>query len=233
MAIGVDSYNVVLRFPRLFPDPVVFEDQKHLARRYLSTNGVPADKARLVFQTTDEIVPVDDHGAPAVTSGTARFPYEGRTILAEYMSNASVKVSYVDFGTGLTPEQYSRFWSRGKIGELRFELRDFKHNRQTLNIPEVSELYRILKDRATPSSLSTIELDGVPGDLFDAVLEHVGARLKEHAEADGLEFEIYAARNLSSSEKTALERRLTRQSSRSTVFVILSRPVEKMQSAVT
>jgi hypothetical protein len=229
MAIKVDSYHIVLRFPRLFPDPVVFEDQKNLVRRYLSSNGVPVEKTQLIFQSTDEIAATDERGAPAATAGIAKYQFDGRTILAEYMSNANVKLDYIDFGTGLAPEEQSRLWSKGKIGDLRFELKDFKHNPQTLNVPDVSELYKILKEQATPSSLSTIELDGVPADSLLAVLEYVKARLKEWADADGLELEIYPARSLTSSEKAALQRRLTRESSESTVFVILSRPEAMLQ----
>jgi hypothetical protein len=232
MGIKVDVYQIVLRFPRLFPDPAVFEDQKHLAAKYLNTNGLSPEKSRLVFQTTDEIVAVNDRGVPAAAAGTAKFLFEGRNIWAEYMSNANVRIGYVDFGTGLSPEEYSRLWSKGKLGELRFELREFKHNRYTLNIPEVSELYKILRERATPSTLSTIELEGVPRDLFEATFSYVERRLKESAEADGFELEIYAAQNLSPSEKASLERRLTRESTKSTVFVILSRPVAKVQPYV-
>jgi hypothetical protein len=232
MGIKVDVYQIVLRFRRLFPDPAVFEDQKHLAAKYLNTNGLSPEKSRLVFQITDEIVAVDDRGVPAAAAGTAKFLFEGRTIWAEYMSNANVRIGYVDFGTGLSADEYSRLWSKGKLGELRFELREFKHNRHTLNIPEVSELYSMLRDRATPSTLSTIELEGVPRDLFEATFSYVERRLKEWAEADGFELEIYAAQNLSPSEKASLERRLTRESTKSTVFVILSRPVAKVQPYV-
>lgn len=224
MTVKVDVYKIVLRFPRLFPDPLVFEDQNHLANRYLLANGVSSEGSRLIFQTTDEIVAVDDRGSPSTTGGTAKFQFEGRTILAEYMINASVQLSYADFGTGLSKENHERLWSKGKIGELRFEVKGFKHQRETLNIPEISELYTILKERATPSALSTIELDGVPGDLFTVTLAYAEGILRAAAEADGLELEIYAARNLRSSEKAALERRLTRPSGKSTVFVILSRP---------
>jgi hypothetical protein len=232
MSIKVDVYQIVVRFPRLFPDPMVFEDQAHLVAKYLKTNGLPSEKSRLVFQTTGEIVALDDRGAPAVATGTAKFLFEGRTIMAEYMGNANVRVGYADFGTGLSPGDHSKLWSKGKLGELRFELREFKHNRQTLNVPEVSELYKILKERATPSSLSTIELEGVPRDLFEAVLGYVEERLKEWAGADGFEIEIYAAQNLSSSEKAALERRLARESTKYTVFVLLSRPAAKAQPYV-
>jgi len=233
MTVRSDFYQIVLRFPRLFPDPAVFEDPIHLANRYLMGNGILREKADLVHQTTDEIVPVDDRGNPSTASGTAKYPFEGRTILAEYMINANIRLDYADFGTGLTPDDHSRLWTKGKLGGLRFELRDFKHQSQTLTIPDVSELYRILKERATPNTLSTIELDSVPERMFRAGLAYIERRLKADSKTDGLEVEVYAAADLSASEKAALERRLTRESSKSTIVVILSRePVSKSQLTI-
>jgi hypothetical protein len=223
MTARADFYQLILRFPRLFPDPIVFEDSIHLANRYLIGNGLPRDKSDLVCQSTEEILPVDDRGKPSTASGTAKFPFEGKMILAEYMSNANVPLDYADFGTGLSPDEHSRVWTRGKLGELRFELRDFKHQSHNLNIPDITELYQILKERASPSTLSTVELESVQGQLFKPVLAHIENRLRTAATADGLEVEVYAARDLSASEKAALERRLTRESSKATIFVILSR----------
>ncbi len=215
MTVRSDFYQIVLRFPRLFPDPAVFEDPIHLANRYLMGNGIPREKADLVHQTTDEIVPVDDRGNPSTASGTAKYPFEGRTILAEYMTNANIHLDYADFGTGLTPSDHSRLWTKGN------------------NIPDVSELYRILKERATPNTLSTIELDNVPERMFRAGLAYIQGKLRADAKADGLEVEVYAASDLSASEKAALERRLTRESSKSTIVVILSRePVSKSELTV-
>ena len=233
MTVRSDFYQIVLRFPRLFPDPAVFEDPIHLANRYLMGNGIPREKADLVHQTTDEIVPVDDRGNPSTASGTAKYPFEGRTILAEYMTNANIHLDYADFGTGLTPSDHSRLWTKGKLGGLRFELRESNHQAQTLTIPDVSELYRILKERATPNTLSTIELDSVPERMFRAGLAYIERRLKADSKTDGLEVEVYAAADLSASEKAALERRLTRESSKSTIVVILSRePVSKSELTV-
>src|SRR5439155_2309875 len=120
MTVRSDFYQIVLRFPRLFPDPAVFEDPIHLANRYLMGNGIPREKADLVHQTTDEIVPVDDRGNPSTASGTAKYLFEGRTIQAEYMINANIRLDYADFGTGLTPDDHSRLWTKGK---LRTEIR--------------------------------------------------------------------------------------------------------------
>jgi hypothetical protein len=212
-----------LRFPRLFPDPALFEDTIHLANRYLTDNGLSREKSALIFQSTEEILPVDNQNNPSSTSGTAKFPFEGKMILAEYMSNATVPLDYVDFGSGLSAEDHSRLWSKGKIGELRFELHEFKHQTQSLNIPDIPELYKILKEKAIPNTLSTVELENVQSQLFRPVLAYVESRLRTNATADGLDLEIYAARDLSASEKASLERRLTRESGKDTIFIILSR----------
>ena len=146
-------------------------------------------------------------------------------ILADYMSNANVHLDYADFGTGLTPSDHSKLWIKGKIGDLRFELGAFKHQSQTLNIPDVSELYKMLKEHATPTTLSTIELDNVPPQAFGASVAYINGRLRSASKEDGVEVEVYAARDLTVSEKAALERRLTRESSKNTIFVILSREI--------
>ena len=223
MTLQVDEYRVALRFPRLFPDPALFEDPTHVASRILTENGLPKEKSDLVLQITDDILPVDDHGLPSVTSGTSKFLFEGKLILAEYMSNANLSLDYVDFGTGMSEHDQSRLWSKGRVGELRFELREFKHQTRTLNIPDVSELYKLMKDRATPSTLSAVELEAVPAQLFRPVLAYVDGRLRVAAMRDGMEIEVYAAKDLSSSERATLEKRLTRPSGKSTIFVILSR----------
>ena len=223
MPIRADQYQIILRFSRLFPDPVVFEDQNHIANRFLLDSGLSEDKSKLICQTGDEIIPTDDNAKPSVATGTAKYPFQGRTIIAEYMSNANIPLSYVDFGTGLAPDDHSKLWKRGRLGELKFELRDFKHQAQTLNIPDIRDIYKILKDRATPSALSTIELDKVPGHVFQAIQAYIENQLQSAANNDGLEIEIYAAKDLSNSEKAALEKRLTRESTKSTIFVILSR----------
>jgi hypothetical protein len=223
MTVTANVYRLLLHFPRLFPDPALFEDPTHLANRYLTANGLPREKSDLVCQVTEDILPVDDRGASSLTSGTAKYPFEGRVILAEYMSKANVPLSYADFGTGLDPDDHSRLWTKGKLGELQFELRDFKHQSQSLNIPDIQELYKILKQGAEPNTLSTIELDSVPEIMFRPALALVVNTLRTATKADGLDVEVYAARDLSSSEKAALEKRLTRESSKATVFVILSR----------
>lgn len=225
MAARVDFYEIVLRFPRLFPDPAIFEDSAHLANRFLLENGIQKEKSALVFQSNDEIFPKDDSGNPSVTAGTAKFLFEGKMILGEYMIDANVGLTYADFGTGLSPDDYSKIWSKGKLGELRFELRQFKYQTLTLKVPSTDELYDILRSQANPTSLSTIELDNVPSQLFKPTVAYLERELEVVAERDGFEIEVYAGRDLSTSERAALEKRLTRTASKFSVFVILSRKI--------
>ncbi|HZY94538.1 MAG TPA: hypothetical protein VFE98_06715 [Candidatus Bathyarchaeia archaeon] len=224
LALKVDNYRVTARFGRLFPDPAVFEAPEHMVRNYLIAAGLSKDKALLIHQSNDDPEPIDDLGKPAMASGTSRFRFAGRTILAEYMANASLQLDYVDFGTGLTAADHSNLWKKQKWGESSFELRNFLHSSQTVNIPDVSELYRILKNQATPTALSTIELPGVSENMFTAVSSYMDGQLGEHAAKDGLEVEVYSARTLTASEKAALEKRLTRESTKNTIYVILSKP---------
>ncbi|HEX4919406.1 MAG TPA: hypothetical protein VFV92_01535, partial [Candidatus Bathyarchaeia archaeon] len=174
----------------MFPDPAFFEDQIHLANRVSRESGVPKDKEDLIYQITDEIVPLNDRGKPAITSGTAKYQFEGRTILAEYMNNAMVRLEYLDFGSGLSAGDHNKIWNRGKLAGLRFELREFRHQPQPLNMPEISEMYDILKTRAAPNSLSTIDLENVPGKVFSTAVRFIGDKLRSAAKAESLEVEI-------------------------------------------
>ena len=227
--VKVDRYRVVARFARLFPDPAVFEDQDHLVERYLVQSGLPQEKAPNLYQNQDEISPVDDSGKPAVASGTASFRFQGKSVMAEFMPNASVTLEYYDFGTGLSPEDHSRLWKKQRIGEMSFQLRDFSHETRTLNVTNVSELYEIVKKQGQATSLSSIELAKMPEDAFQATVAYLRSQLRKSAGEDALEVEVYAARDLSESEKNSLEKRLTRESTSSTVYVILSKPSQLMK----
>ena len=222
--VNVDLYRVVARFARLFPDPAVFEDQDHLVERYLVQSGLPQEKAFYIHQREDEINPINDSGKAAIASGTASFRFQGKNILAEFMPNASLALEYYDFGTGLSPEDHSRLWKRQRIGEMSFQLRDFNHEIQTLNITNVSELYEIMKKQNQATSLSSIELGKMSEDPFRLTLAYLKSQLRKSAGQDSLEVEVYAARDLSPTEKSSLEKRLTRESTGSTVYVILSKP---------
>jgi len=227
--VKVDHYRVVARFARLFPDPAVFEDQNHLVERYLLQSGLPKEKTFYLYQLADEINPVDDSGKPAIASGAASFRFQGKNIMAEFMPNASLAMEYYDLGTGISPEEHSRLWNKQRIGEMSFQLRDFRHETQGLNLTNVSELYDILKKQDQPTSLSSIELAKMPEDMFRVTVAYLKSQLRKSAEHDALEVEVYAAKDLSASEKSSLEKRLTRESTSSTVYVILSKPEQLMR----
>src|SRR5438093_3247530 len=227
--VKVDHYRVVARFARLFPDPAVFEDPDHLVERYLVQSGLPREKAFYLYQNQDEIIPVDDSGKPAVASGTASFRYRRKNIVAEFMPNASLALEYYDFGTGLSPEDHARMWKNQRIGEMAFQIRDFAHETRTLNVTNVSELYEIMKKQGQATSLSSIELAKMPEEAFRVTVAYLKSQLRESAGEDALEVEVYAAKDLSASERSSLEKRLTRESTGSTVYVILSKPSQLMK----
>ena len=220
----IDRYRVVARFARLFPDPAIFEDQDHLVERFLVQSGLPREKAIYLYQNEDEIIPVDDSGKPAVALGTASFRFQGKNIVAEFMPNANLALEYYDFGTGLSPEDHARMWKKQRIGEMAFQIRDFTHRTQTLNVTNVSELYEIMKKQGQATSLSSIELAKMPEEAFQVTVAYLKSQLRKSAGEDALEVEVYAAKDLSASERSSLEKRLTRESTGSTVYVILSKP---------
>ena len=227
--VKIDHYRVLARFARLFPDPAVFEEPDHLVERYLVQNGLPKEKASYLYQPEDEVNPVDDSGKPAIASGAASFRFQGRSIMAEFMPNASVTLEYYDFGTGLSPEDHSRLWKKQRIGEMSFQLRDFRHETSGLNLTNVSELYEIMKKQSQTTSLSSIELAKLPEDAFRVTVAYLKTQLRTRARQEGLEVEVYAAKELSASEKSSLEKRLTREATGSTVYVILSKPSDLMK----
>ncbi len=227
--VKIDLYRVVARFARLFPDPAVFEDQDHLVERYLVQSGLPQERAPYLYQNQDEISPVDDSGKPAVASGTASFRFQGKSVMAEFMPNASVTLEYYDFGTGLTPEDHSRLWKKQRIGEMGFQIRDFVHETRTLNVTNISELYEIMKKQGQATSLSSIELAKMPEEALQVTVAYLKSQVRKSAGEDALEVEVYAAKDLSASERSSLEKRLTRESTGSTVYVILSKPSQLMK----
>jgi F0F1-type ATP synthase delta subunit len=87
----------------------------------------------------------------------------------------------------------------------------------------------MMKKQIQTTSLSSIELAKMPEDTFQVTVAYLKSQLRKSAERDALEVEVYAARDLSPSEKSSLEKRLTRASTDSTVYVILSKPSELMK----
>ena len=223
MVVEVDLYRVRIRFEKLFADPLIFEHVKNLARSYLLAAGASPEKTSYVHQATRSVVPVDDDGKPSAISGTGPYRYHGKRVSSEYMRGANLGFEYVDFGSGLSEEEHAELWKKGKWEPLRFETREFGHQRIQADLPEIKELYGMLKVRAVPTTLASVELPGSHDGLFQAALGYMTEKLTKLADAESMTVEVYAARDLSREEKQALENRLGRQFTASTVHVILSR----------
>ncbi len=216
-------YNVRLRFQRLFADPVVFDDTSKLVQRYLTDAGVPYEKTIRIQQIAKDIVPIDDAGKPSAIAGTARYRHRGKIIRSEYMSPANLEISYVDFSSGLSRDEHRKFWDRGRWGDMLFEIKTFNHELLTLDLPEVDELYKLLRERAHPTTLVTVELANIPEALFHPTVGYMKTCLNRLAKSLNDAVEVYAAKDLDQQERQTLEKRLGRDSTSSTVFVILSK----------
>ena len=222
MVIEADFYRVRLRFKRLFADPSIFEDQRNTARRYLFP-GTVGDKAASVYQITSDISPTDDLGKSSEIAGTARYVHGGRVVRSEYFENANVTLEYADFGSGISPSDHQRLWKKQKWGRMRFNLDEFRHEHLRIEIPDTSELYEMLRSRADPTTLVDVELPELPDNFFRSAVGYLETRLKQLAGAQHETIEIYVARDLLVEEKEALEKRLTRPSTQSTIYIMLSR----------
>jgi hypothetical protein len=221
MVIEADFYRVRLRFKRLFADPSIFEDQKNAARRYLL--GTIGDKTASVYQITSDIAPTDDVGKPSEIGGTARYVHGGRVVRSEYFENANVTLEYADFGSGISPSDHQRLWKKQKWGRMSFNLDEFRHEHLRIEIPDTSELYEMLRARADPTTLVDVELPELPDNFFRSAVGYLETRLKQLAGAQHGTIEIYVARDLLVEEKEALEKRLTRPSTQSTIYIMLSK----------
>lgn len=211
-----------IRFEKLFADPRIFDDPRTFVRDYLQSTGLSEDKASEIYETTEDPAPVDDSGRSSVTAGIGKFRYRGKTLRSEYMQGANLRVEYADFGSGLRPEDHRRLWRNGKWEDMSFQTLDFHNQHVETGIANISELYEMLKTRATPTTIATIDLPGATGSMFGTIVRFVGDRLKLLAGKDGGTVEVYAARELDPEENKALEKRLARESTDSTVYVILS-----------
>ncbi len=219
----VNLYRVKIRFPRLFADPAVFDEPSTLALRYLISTGLPQDKSGFVQHVTEDAVPLDDYGKPSVAAGEANYRYLGKTVRSEYMAGANLNVEYADFGSGLSLQDHKSRWGRGRWGELVFELRDLQHRRLSIELPDISELYQMLIARSEPTTLASIELEGIPDNLYQPTASFIETRLRGMAESGGGSVEVYSSRQLAAQEKAALEKRLTRELGNSSLLVILSK----------
>jgi hypothetical protein len=227
MGLEADEYTVMVRFERIFADPRIFDEQSNLVRRYFETAGVEGERTRFIYQTSEDLVPVDDAGHPSISAGIGKFRYQGKMLRSEYMQGANLRIEYVDFGSGLVPEDHRKLWVFGRWDDMAFETREFKHRHMKTSVAQASELYEMLRVRATPTTIATIELSGLSGTLFGATVRYLEDQLKPFVGKDDGTLEVYAARELDPGERKALETRLAREGTDSTVYVILSIPSVK------
>ena len=222
MTVEADYYKVRLRFKRLFADPAIFEDQENAVRRYLFYNGPPSDQTA-IYQITDIISPTDKDGKIPDTAGTARYVHERRVVRSEFFEKVTMDLEYADFGSGLRQEDHERLWKKQKWGRMAFTLEEFQHDHFKIEIPPISELYEMVRVRADPTSLVDVELNNLPEKMFRTTVGYLNTQLKQQAQKQHDSVEIYVARDLLDEEKKALERRLTRPSTESTVYILLSK----------
>ncbi len=221
--LEVDLYTVKLRFSRLFADPLVFDEPGTLPQRYIVSAGVPRDKANHLRLSSGDVAPVDDSGRPSAVAGRANYRYLGKWARCEYMKDANLEFEYADFGSGLSQEDHRRVWEKAVWGEIRFKLKEFQHKKASINLPDVADLYQMLRARADPSTMASVELMGISENLFHATVWYMEQTLKQLAEHEGRTVEVYAAKSLRPDERMAIEKRLGRESTDSTVHVILSK----------
>src|SRR5712691_1793161 len=222
MVVEADFYRVRLRFKRLFADPAIFEDEKNAARRFLFSTR-PSTSETAIYQITDDISPIDNVGKSPDIAGTTRYVHRGRVVRSEYLENANVTLEYADFGSGLSPSDHQRLWKREKWGRMSFDLEEFHHEHLKIEIPAVPELYEMLHARADPTALVDVELPELPDNFFRSAVGYLETRLKQLAELEHQTIDIYVARDLLPEEKAALEKRLTRPSTQSTIYIMLSK----------
>jgi hypothetical protein len=222
VVIEADFYRIRLRFKRLFADPAIFEDQKNAVQRFLLSSR-PATNPATIYQLTDDISPSDKEGKLADIAGTARYVHRGRVVRSEYLENANVTLEYADFGSGLLPSDHQRLWKRQKWGRMNFNIEEFHHENLKIEIPNIPELYEMLRVRADPTTLVDVELPELPDNFFRSAVGYLETRLKQLAELEHQMIDLYVARDLLPEEKLALEKRLTRPSTKSTIYILLSK----------
>jgi hypothetical protein len=222
VVVESDFYRVRLRFKRLFADPAIFEDQKNAVRRFLSYPH-PARNQVAIYQITDDISLSDKEAKFPDIAGTARYIHRGRVVRSEYLENVKVTLEYADFGSGLSPDDHQRRWKRQKWGRMNFDLEEFHHENLKIEIPAVPELYEMLRLRADPTALVDVELPELPDNFFRSAIGYLETRLKQLADLEHKTVDVYVARDLLPEEKVALEKRLTRPSTPSTIYIMLSK----------
>jgi hypothetical protein len=222
LTLQMDVYSLKIRFEKLFADPVIFDQPRSFAREFLRSRYPSQVKTEEIYETTEGPSPLDDQGRPSETAGIGKFRYRGSMLRSEFMKGANIRISYTDFGSGLGTEDHRRAWDAGSWNDLAFQVQDFQHQHVTTGIADVTQLYTMIKSRATPTTMATVELPGTSGSAFTATVQYVRDRLGQLALREGANVEVYAANGLEPSENRALEKRLGRDSSQSTVYIILS-----------
>jgi hypothetical protein len=222
VVVESDFYSVRLRFKRLFADPAIFEDQKNAVRRFLISPHLASNQVA-IYQITDDISPSDNVGKSPDIAGTARYIHRRRVVRSEYLENANVTLEYADFGSGLSPDDHQKLWKRQKWGRMNFDLVEFHHEHLKIEMPAVPELYEMLRSRADPTTLVDVELPELSDNFFRSAVGYLEIRLKQLAELEHQMIDIYVARDLLPEEKEALEKRLTRPSTQSTIYIMLSK----------
>ncbi len=221
MTLQADFYRVKVRFGKLYADPRVFDRPPTFVREYLQSKGLARERAELIYETTEDVMPVDDTGRPSRPTGTGKFRYEGKTLRSEYMQGASIRLEYADFGSGSLPEDHRRCWMAGRWDDLSFEMKELHHQHLDTGIADLAELYDILKKRAAPTAVATVELPLKASSVFDATVRFLENQIGRLAQREGRTVEVYAAGKLDGSERKALENRIGRDATASTVYVIL------------
>ena len=221
MTLQADFYRVKVRFGKLYADPRVFDRPLTFVKGYLQSNGLAGERADLIYETTEDVMPVDDTGRPSSPIGTGKFRYEGKTLRSEYMQGANIRLEYTDFGSGYLPEDHKRCWMAGRWDDLSFEMKELHHQHLDTGIADLAELYDILKKRAAPTAIATVELPLKASSVFDATVKFLENQIGRLAQREGRTVEVYAAGKLDGGERKALENRIGRDATASTVYVIL------------
>jgi hypothetical protein len=222
MTLEADFYRVRIRFGKLYADPRIFDSPPSFAREYLQSKGLSRNDAQGIYETTEDVVPLDDNGRPALPAGTGKFHYQGKMLRSEYIQGANIQLEYSDFGSGFRPDEHRRAWAIGRWDDLSFEMKDLQHQHVNTGVASFAELYGILKGRAHPTTMATVELSVKAGGVFNATVQYLADHIGRLAQPDGGTVEVYAARQLSNQERKAIEARLGQEATASTVYIILS-----------
>ncbi len=108
---------------------------------------------------------------------------------------------------------------------MKFEVKSFNHETVAIELPDPDGLYTMLHERANPTTIATVELASIPETLFLPTVNHLEDHLRHLSEKGNETVEVYASRNLTPEERHALEKRIAREATPLTVYVILSKKI--------